>query len=835
MLRSLIIICVALALSPLSATAQQREAPPSSGSMSGLVVDAATTLPLAGAKVVLEPRTMGAFPVRPAGASAFVQATRATTTDSAGRYRFKGVPKGEYSLHVQRLGYRSTTLAVELRGPTDSRVSIGLDVEAVALHPLEVSAQGPTTTPLANSYGRTVPADGRGDARLAAERLRQRQHLSSDVRSITHADVEEGVTLAETDLFRALQRLPGVSTRDDYSAELWTRGAPWDQTRVLFDRLPLFNPVHALGIFSGVNSDAIGAASMHPGVQPASLPAGAAGTLDLRSRRGGGSGKAGLHGLGELSLASARLALDREFADGRGAWMLAGRRTYLELVAAAISAAANDEDFIPYAFSDVVGRFDYQLGADRRVEVSGIREWDHLYGDLPDVVHGNTMFWGNTAGRATLDAPLWTGRARHTVGVSRYASRVRQHPSANDERYSAFHGPASDNNISVGVIEGEWAPAPGRGTPWLGGYRLEAMRADYTGPMLQASPGRLPVDTLELASKLVVGVLWGERRWRPWAPVTVSTGIRLEFGEAALNAASVRLAPRIDARYQLAPGTALSAGIGRGYQYTQTISAVGVPNSGLYLPLPTERAWLLAGHDAPALRSDIATVGIETWITEGWLASANAYLRRQDGLIVSDPAPGEIVDRPLFAEAEGEAHGFELSARKLTGRWTASASYAYGVSEVLAGDLRFPSSADRRHVVDATTMLRPGRSWRLGAAYTAASGAPYTRTHEGAYQCDEADRCRWATPPRIEQPNALRAPAYQSLDLLLDWNHAFRSWELGAYLQLRNAFNHWNPGPYVGFVGQDCLGCDRKFLYNGGDKFVSGPPILPLFGFRIAF
>ncbi len=795
------------------------------GAISGLVIDAASALPLSGARVVLEPRTGGAFPAPSPGASAFIQATRTAVTDSAGRYRFANVPPGEYRLHVQRLGYRSTSVGVDLRGAGDSRVSVGLDMEAVALQPLEVSAPASTLTSRTNTYARAAPRALEGDLRIQAERMRQSRHLSSDVRAVTHADVTEGITLGETDLFRALQRLPGVTTRDDYTSELWTRGAPWDHSRVLFDGLPLFNPLHALGMFSGVNPDAVGAASFHPGVQPASAGGGAAGLVDLQSRRGGGEG---LRGFGELSLVSARLALDKEILNGRGAWMIAARRTYLDWLTLGIEKLT-DEPYtaLPYSFADVAGRFDYQIDSTRTLEVSGLWEYDKVARDLPDLIHGNRIVWGNKAGRITLAAPLAGGQARHTVGLSRFASRISERPIPEDIPFDEGRLPNSANSIWFGSAGSEWALP---GAPWSVGYRLEAHGSNYEGPGLNPYLGEVLEDTLAMNSLLAVGVLWGERRWKPWQPVTVDAGIRMELGEGVRNAGPIRLAPRISARYQTSTAVSLSAGLGRGYQYEQSLSGrTAWFDSGF--ELPTWNLWLLAGDSIPAIRSDIATFGAETWIGSSWIAAVNAYSRWQSGLAVPDPTPGIVLNRPLFVMAEGEARGIEFSARRLTGRWTASLAYSYGISELEAAGLRYPAPTERRHVLDATSMLRLGSSVRLGAAYTAASGAPYTRVHLGGFF--EPDQ-----PPRAEAPSSRRGPAYGSLDVLAEWNHSFRRWELGAYLQVRNALNRSNGGMYMRF--DDCPeSCGiingERFGGPGRDEFLPGMPILPLFGFRIAF
>ena len=152
------------------------------------------------------------------------------------------------------------------------------------------------------------------DARVAAARARQQAFLSTDARELTSADVAESATLGGSDVLRSLQRLPGVTQFDDWSAKLWVRGNRWDHNRIYYDDLPLFDPLQALGRTSGVSADAIGGAFLHPGVRPVSLGGEGATRIDLRSRPAGGGGD--WRGSAELSQFGASGALERERADG---------------------------------------------------------------------------------------------------------------------------------------------------------------------------------------------------------------------------------------------------------------------------------------------------------------------------------------------------------------------------------------------------------------------------------------------------------------------------------------------------------------------------------------
>ena len=338
-----------VAATPLAAqySAVRHEGTPAvPGSVMGTVLVAATGQPLPGAVVVLESAADGSGDLETATLPVRVLSS---VTDGSGAYRFAGLPPGSYRLVVRHLGYHPATLSVDLAGGAPFQLSVALVVNPIRLEPMDVSAL--TLEP----YGRmTTPAHELFHGGLEAEAWRDERFLEGDATVLTHADVTQAVTLGESDLFRALQRTPGVTTRDDFTAALWTRGAPWGQTRVYFDGQPLFNPVHGIGLFAGVNPDAVGAASFHPGVHPSSIGEGAAGVFDVHSRRVGGPGA---RGLAEVSMVSAHAAGEWGSPGGRSGLAIAARRSYVDLVTRLAESLGTDSGmYVPYAFYDEIGR-----------------------------------------------------------------------------------------------------------------------------------------------------------------------------------------------------------------------------------------------------------------------------------------------------------------------------------------------------------------------------------------------------------------------------------------------------------------------------------------------
>ncbi|MFW6079761.1 MAG: carboxypeptidase regulatory-like domain-containing protein [Gemmatimonadota bacterium] len=847
------------------------------GSISGVVVDAETDSPIDGARVALEPLPAAALDgdtVEPA--DPFGRAGRTTTSDTLGRYAFVGLPPGRYGLSITRVGYRDARIEVRLRRTTDSRVSIALTVEPIALAPVE--ARGAAPEPYARTLTITEETD-RGQR--AAVLRRQREHLATDVRALTHAEVVEAVTLGEPDLFRALHRLPGVTAPHAYTAELQVRGAPPGHTRVRIDGVPVYSPLHAFGVFSAVTPDAVASALLYPGVRPAPVGGGAAGVLDLRTRSGRSAEE--LRGLADISLASARLALDRRAFDGRAAWMVAFRRSWLDGATRLAEHVAGPDHIrrIPYAFDDIVARADVRIDDGVLVEASGFRQRDAVSGDLPDALDGVRATWGDSGGRLTVDAPIGSWRGRHTLGVSRSSLRVRTGlPDADPN--PGGDGPPVDHRLIRSAVSGSLepdvagggsasgpsiAPEPrsgralgadtaasadgessrsgsaGTGSRWRVGYEATWRTMSYrgSGPRPYAGWPLEDVDSLAVDGSLVTAALWVDRRGSPVEDLELRVGARLEGGGAVSNESTLRIAPRMTARYRPVAGLALAAGFGRSYGYVQTL---GPTAPAFHDALDAGRILLLAGAEVPALRADLATVGGEAWLGDAWLVSANAFLRRTAGYAFPDPRPGRLLDRPTFVVGENGAHGIEVAVRRVAGRWTVSAGYTLTESRVHLEGVSYRAPASPRHAVDATLMTRIADALRIGAAFTSTAEAVYTPRFVNEVRCDDEDRCRLDAAPTLGPPGSGRAPRYASLDLLVDWTHAFDGWRIGAYVQVRNALGRDNRAAYV---DSTFICGDRTTWIESGptpcahdefrrrDEFLPALPRLPLIGVRAAF
>jgi hypothetical protein len=745
-----------------------------------------------------------------------------------GTYRFSRIPPAAYRIHIRCIGYEATWVDVELRRPTGVNVSVALEVVPVRLRPIEVHAVP------SDLYASRAKAGARvGRQRAEIEQWRQRSFLTSDVRVLTHEDVLDAVTLGVSDPFRALQRLPGVTAPHNWAAEVWTRGAAWGQTRIYFDGLPLFNPLHAGGITTAVNDHVLGSVLFHPGVRSVSLGEGAAGVITLTSRPAGGTGD--VRGYGTLNGLTVGLGLERRLFDGRVGALVAGR----------VSPGSDESGELRGEYGDVVARIDVDLGAEHHLEVSGIWERDWMRTPRDEGAAHNTFAWGNLAARLTLDMPVPSAAfSRHTIGLSQFDVVARQtEEGALLEPFDEYRRVQRNTDgliryLTASGVFGSLTPDEYE-TGWRAGYQVTHQSLTYHG----ASPEPHPIQTFssstKLDARLSVASLWAEARWKPASRLSLHGGIRVEGSGALLNSGRVRLAPQLSGRYEIAERLTLTAGMGRSYQYLQALAPAGVRvGPGLVIG----HVWMLAGEDTPAVQSDIVSLGAERWLGADVLASVNLYLRHGTGITLIDPTPGPLPKMPRTVVGWNYARGIETSVRRLAGRLTWSAGYTYSISEMEAAGLRFPATEDRRHAFDVTgTWHVPkrilGGSLAVAQAYSAASGAPYTRLHPGSRVCDdEQDSCE-TIPDVLDEPNAARTSWLLSLDQRLDWEREFTAWRLGFYLHHRAGLTSRNEVTYTVSRDGPCRrsSMDARFCDARQDRFEQDVPWDILAGVRIWF
>ncbi|MCF2516488.1 TonB-dependent receptor [Dyadobacter sp. CY351] len=167
--------------------------------------------------------------------------------------------------------------------------------------------------------------------------------------SIQMSQVKSMGTMAgEADIFQALQYLPGIKAAVEGNTGLSVRGGSFDQTLILLDDAPVYNPSHALGFFSAFNSDAIKSVDIYKGTVPAQFGGRLSSVVDLKMKEGNVNH---LNVSGGLGAIASRLTVEGPIKKERSSFIVSGRYSYAGSTANLIGKLAQQMNVYPFGIS----------------------------------------------------------------------------------------------------------------------------------------------------------------------------------------------------------------------------------------------------------------------------------------------------------------------------------------------------------------------------------------------------------------------------------------------------------------------------------------------------
>ena len=273
----------------------------------------------------------------------------ATLTGADGRFLIPSVPPGAYTLDVDALGFRSEGILrteVTLERPTI--LDLRLMRDPLALDEIIVAP---------GTFG-----IGGDEVTL----IRQ---------TLTQEDMQALPQLGE-DVFRMMERIPGVAT-GDISAKLNVRGGNADELMIMLDCVELFEPYHMKdldAVMGIVDVATLGGLDLIAGGLPTQYGDRMTGLLDMRTKQPIGNGRSNSLG---FSISNITGRSQGTFNDGRGGWLVSGRRGFLDILLAMANDGDDNDDISPKYF-DVMGKVELLVGARHRFSAHVLYAGDDL-------------------------------------------------------------------------------------------------------------------------------------------------------------------------------------------------------------------------------------------------------------------------------------------------------------------------------------------------------------------------------------------------------------------------------------------------------------------------
>ncbi|MBC6994822.1 TonB-dependent receptor [Neolewinella lacunae] len=743
------------------------------------------------------------------GATVFLNGTnKGTTTNEYGFYSLT-VDPGQYTLVASYLGFQDQRREVDLLGnfTADFELSdAGTLLEEVVV--------------VAEEEDQNV-----SDVQMSVEQL--------DMGTIERLPA----LLGEVDVLRSIQLLPGVTSVGEGAAGFNVRGGSIDQNLVILDEAPVFNSSHLFGFFSVFNPDAVKNVKLYKGGIPSRYGGRLSSILDVRMKEGNTKQFEAQGGIGTIF---SRLSLEAPIVKDKSSFLLAGRRSYIDVLAAPFlgdDLADTKLNFYDltlktnYRFSDkdqvflsgYLGRDVFQPGDQAGFSwgnTTGTLRWNHLFNDR--LFSNLTLYYSDydyaiNFGSDDQDAFDWDASIVNLSAKPEFSYFITP------ENVLRFGGqgiyyrfePANAVAISDGdeidiSINNQWAVESAvflehelslfTGKVKLN-YGLRASHFAYLGGRPVYEFGEAPAEGFA----------------RPLTGIT-----QTEKGETIKD--WFNLEPRIAVQYQLTPQSSLKSSYQRTAQYIHLLS-----NTTASIPLDI---WTPSTNNIePQLADQFAIGYFRNFKDNAYEASFETYYKDFQQLIDyvdgADLVLNELVEGQVVS-GDGRAYGAEVQVKKVKGRLNGWISYTLAKTERLTPGVNnndwYPSRFDQTHNFNLTGFYELTERASLSATFVYNTGTPVTLASSGYYQLGF-----FVPHNEGNGRNNFRIPDYHRLDVSITLDpkpeKAGRRWQGQWIFGVYNLYGRRNAFTVAGTQseGRPILG--QPIMTESNQLSVVGSPI----------
>jgi hypothetical protein len=636
---------------------------------------------------------------------------------------------------------------------------------------------------------------------------------------------------------------------------LHVRGGNADQNLILMDDVPVYNPGHALGLFSIFNPSTVSSARLWKGDFPARYGGRTSSVVDVRTHEGDLSQH---HGSASVGLFASSLTAEGPIVRDKCSFLVAGRITYLKPWIRFFSKRGDlvsfSGDNAGYRFYDLNLKLNYILSERDRLYFSNYfggdlfeNEFEQLYNDPQGLQTDRYRLdsdWGNQ-----IAALRWNRVMSKDLFVNttlRYSRFTYQSKLGFNSTYLYSNGKyatLADYGLLYQTFIRDWSgktdftyyPDERVTLRWGASYTFHDFRPGAISVNF-LQPGQSPISIDSLANLLDNNEKLGADEAEAYvdAEIKFSKNWRMEAG---LNASvfSIKntnyqaLLPRVRIHRTGQNGWGQWVGFHKTTQYLHQIGSFNIS-------LPFE-LWVPTTRIVPPEEAWQFSLGIgRQW--HGWAWQAEAYYKRLDPVLTFLTTNDALVTggaedasgwEDRIAVGKGESRGVEFSIDKTTGSTTGSIAYTLSETtrqfpEINSGET-FPFRYDRRHDLKITVQQRFNSWLDASAVWAFATGNPITlATVKYTHQTPESDIKREVFV--YTEVNGYRLPNYHRLDLALNARfaseRAVHGFQLGAY----NAYNRYNP--FYLYV-------DTRSGEKGKAIQYTLLPVLPVFRYEVKF
>jgi len=746
------------------------------------------------------------------GANVFLKETgQGMAADLNGYYIIQNIVPGTYTIMTSYVGFDLFKKKIILNIEESIKVDITLEELAVELSEISVTA----------------------------EKLQRKNNIQPSKINLSPRMMKAAPGIAEPDLFRTIQALPGVLTTSEFSTGLVIRGGNTDQNLIMLDGITVYNPSHLGGIFSNFIVDGVKEAELIKGAYNAEYGGRLSAVLNVLSREGN---KNEFKGKASLSLISAQTTL--EGPSYKGAWVLSGRRTYFDVLLPKILPENITDNIPPYYFYDIQSHIFSDITSKDRLSFS-------FYTGIDDILFdtfGLDGRWGNR----TLSAHYRRVFNERLVG---------NFLVANSKFFTTFglggsNGLINDNGIDDNTASANfsWFKSPESTVKF--GAQVKRLGFEYISKFNSDTTFLIKTKPYEIST-------YAKVKYEISDLFIIEPGIRLNYYDVYRNKLNPDL--RLGIKYLLTEDRYLNLSFGNYHQFISTFQDDFNPS--------ILDNWIAADESVEPGKSIQAVLGYEEYINNMYKIQIEGYYKDLKNLLTfeekrssTDAAVSDSTLSDILTPADGYAYGVEFFGQKMSGNLSGWISYTYSVSRKIMnsifedGEKEYYTNWDRTHAFSALGSYQFNKKWEMNWRYALQSGQAFTPIL-GYYvqKFPESPEEVFRTIPGTR--NSGRYEHYSRLDLGAVYHANIAGKKIDFFFQIINTLNRENTFRKIYDLGSPYNGLDddndwekEKHDLNGngkpdpGETNVDEPdealirerniglfPIIPTFGFTWEF
>ncbi|MFL3013105.1 MAG: TonB-dependent receptor, partial [Candidatus Neomarinimicrobiota bacterium] len=572
-----------------------------SGSVYGFVKDSSNGEALIGANVFINDLSLG------------------MATDINGYYVLQEIIPGTYDISVSYVGYKVLNKKIDIISGSALKLDLILSEEVVSFSEVEVTA----------------------------EKIKRKNNIQPSTVNLSPRMLRSAPALAEPDLFRTIQALPGVLTTSEFSTGLVIRGGNTDQNLILLDGVTVYNPSHLGGIFSNFIVDGVKEAELIKGAYNAEYGGRLSAVLNIISREGN---KKKFEGKANLSLLSAQATLEGPFY--KGAWVFSGRRTYFDKI------FKNVPTIPPYYFYDVQSHVYSDLTPKDRISLSFYNGVDDLLFDT----FGLAGRWGNR----TISAQYRRVFSEKMIGNFLLANSV----FFTEFGLGGSNGLNSDNQIDDATVAANFSWFRSSSSTIKFGAQIKNLGFLYTNSFNDSLQFEINTTPKEYAS-------YAKLKYSPSEKFILEPGVRVNLYSVYSDSIFPDL--RFGMKYLLTDDRYINFSVGNYHQFIATFQDD-------YNPTILDQ-WIAVDNTVAPAKSSQIVLGYEEYVNDLYKLQVEGYYKDiknlftfEESRATTDEAISDTALSDIVTPSNGYAYGLELFAQKMSGRLSGWLAYTFSVS-----------------------------------------------------------------------------------------------------------------------------------------------------------